>query len=183
MQTQSETSLPLIDELVRCYYGAVVRLAQAILNGSADEAEDAAQEVFIAAARGLDSYRGEASPKTWLFRIAINHCRRKLQQQRTRLALVNALGSALRLFGHEQSPEERAEVSERDRSLWAAVDALDEKHRLVIILRYVQELPVTEIAQMLEVNEGTVHSRLHYARSQLARQIRPYSEIEEAAWR
>jgi RNA polymerase sigma-70 factor (ECF subfamily) len=81
------------------------------------------------------------------------------------------------------SPEHAVETAERDHDLWAAVDSLDDKHRLVIALRYVHELPVAEIAQVLEINEGTVHSRLHYARRQLARQLRRSLVFEEVSTR
>jgi RNA polymerase sigma-70 factor (ECF subfamily) len=62
---------------------------------------------------------------------------------------------------------------ETQAQLWAAVDDLDEKHRLPVILFYVHELSVPEISVILGVNSGTVHSRLHYARKQLAARIEP----------
>ena len=182
----SESTLPNIETLVHSYYAAVVRLCLSILDdGSAadaqDEAEDAAQETFIAAAKALENFRGEASPKTWLFSIAINTCRGRLRRRKTRRALAQAVEAVQRLFGGIDDPQQHAECAERDRVLWAAVDALDEKHRLVMLLRYVHNLPVSEIAAVLEINEGTVHSRLHYARQQLAGQLKRSAVFEEAA--
>ena len=74
------------------------------------------------------------------------------------------------------SPEEAAAQNEAHRQLWQAVDSLDEKHRLPVILRYVHELTVAEIAASLGTNEGTIHSRLHYARKALLDRLGPGHE-------
>lgn len=193
MQAHEASTLTL-DSLVHSYYPAVVRLALSILaDGSPatlDEAEDAAQETFIAAANALGSFHGGSSLKTWLFAIAINTCRSRLRRRKAQRALAQTLANVQRLFGGTentqcpaQSPERATETAERDRELWNAVDSLDEKHRLVVLLRYVHELPVTEIARALEVNEGTIHSRLHYARQQLARQLRRSLVFQEVGTR
>jgi RNA polymerase sigma-70 factor (ECF subfamily) len=66
-----------------------------------------------------------------------------------------------------KTPERSVLKDEQSRLLWAAIDELDEKHRLPIILRYFHEMPTEEIAKVLEISVGTVHSRLHNARSRL----------------
>jgi RNA polymerase sigma-70 factor (ECF subfamily) len=66
------------------------------------------------------------------------------------------------------------EQSELYKKLEVAVDGLDEKHRLPLILRYVHQLTIPEIAKILELNEGTVHSRLHHAREKLGRHLGRY---------
>ena len=167
-----------IEEWVRCYYAAVVRLACSILDDDC-EAEDAAQETFIAAGEAFAEFRAQASPKTWLFAIAINICRSRLRRQKTRRVLVQALASFQAFFLQADSPEQSVERAERDQQVWAAVDRLPEKHRLVVILHYVHELPLAEIAQVLEISEGTVHSRLHYARQSLAGQLQRLTRAEE----
>jgi RNA polymerase sigma-70 factor, ECF subfamily len=179
-------SPPDIEELVRGYYGAVVRLCRSILDDgacadAADEADDAAQEAFIAAARALPEYRGTASPKTWLFAIAINTCRMRLRRRKARRALASTLAGLQRLFGAAEDLQQQAEFAERDALLWRAVDRLEGKHRIVVVLRYAHELSAGEIAQVLGINEGTVHSRLHYARQQLARQLKDSTAFQEAA--
>lgn len=180
----NESSDLAIDELVRSHYALVERLALSILDdGSSpdlqDEAEDAVQETFIAAANALESFRKEASLKTWLVAIAVNTCRAKLRRRKARRALANTLLALQRVFMPGEGPEQRVERSERETQLWNAVDELDEKHRLVIILRYVHELSAGEIAQVLEITEGTVHSRLHYARRKLADRLRRSAVFEE----
>jgi RNA polymerase sigma-70 factor (ECF subfamily) len=181
MQTNEPSSSNVAD-LVRCYYAAVARLALSILDDG-DEADEAAQETFIAAAKAIDGYRGSASLKTWLFAIAINVCRSQLRRKKAQLALARALAGVQQLFSPIETPEQRTEENERDAALWAAVDRLDEKHRLVVVLRYVHDLTAAEIAQVLAVTEGTVHSRLHYARRKLARQLKQSAVFAEVVQR
>jgi RNA polymerase sigma-70 factor (ECF subfamily) len=72
------------------------------------------------------------------------------------------------LFRSDQTgPESEAIQHEADSALWQAVRALDEKHRIPVILRYYHDLPIDEIAEMLGVPIGTVHSRLNHARERL----------------
>jgi RNA polymerase sigma-70 factor (ECF subfamily) len=159
-----------IDAVVRDYYPHVQRFAHSILNDP-DEAEDAAQEAMIAAVNSLEKFRGESSFKTWLYGITLNICRGHLRKKRTRQTVANALTAFQLVMGHQPTPEESAARNESERELWSAVDSLDEGHRMVVILRYVHELPVREIAEIMRLNEGTVHSRLHYARRTLARKL------------
>jgi RNA polymerase sigma-70 factor, ECF subfamily len=57
--------------------------------------------------------------------------------------------------------------NEKEAAIWQSLNQLDERHRIVVILRYFHELPITEISEILSVNEGTIHSRLHTAREKL----------------
>ncbi len=160
-----------IDSLVHAYYADVLRLCRSILQEPAD-AEDAAQETFIAAASSLQQFRGEAKVKTWLFGIAINICRTLLRKRRRWLSLKQALLSFRRPQTTTRSPEELAVRSEMNRELFKAVDSLPEKHRIAVILYYIHDLSVPEISQLLDTNPGTIHSRLHHARKQLHHLVR-----------
>ncbi|MBI5935297.1 MAG: RNA polymerase sigma factor [Chloroflexi bacterium] len=153
-----------IERLVQTYQRDVYRLAFSILDNP-DEADDATQEAFLSALRALESFRGQASVKTWLFSIAINVCRNRLQRFKRRAKLQQILQS---LFPQESAhPEKEAMQSESDAALWRAVRALDDKHRLPVILRYYHDLPIADIAETLGLPIGTVHSRLNHAREKL----------------
>lgn len=155
-----------IEALMRRHYPAVHRLCASILNDP-DEADDAAQESFIKAARHLESFRWEADMKTWLFRIAVNTSRGWLRKRRVQHGLQNALESLTRLFERPVDPEDSAVEADAHRRLWRAVDDLDESHRLPVLLHYVHDLSAAEIAEVMEIPVGTVYSRLHFARRML----------------
>ena len=168
-----------IEGLLRGHYAYVLRLANSILE-DAQEAEDAAQETFIAANRALSSYRADAQVTTWLTAIAVNVCRGHLRRRKIRLGLQLILGGLQVLAGRPVLPEEAAVQNEADRQLWQAVDSLDEKHRLPIILHYVHDLTAPEIAAALGISQGTVHSRLHYAHQKLSERLGSLNRREES---
>jgi len=155
-----------IEKLVGTYQRDVYRLALSILDDLHD-AEDATQEVFLAALRALDSFHGEASFKTWLFSITINVSRSRWRRRQSRARLQGLLQSLFHLRVPEVLPDEKAEKDESDAALWRAVRALDDKHRVPVVLRYYHDLPVADIAAMLKIPIGTVHSRLNHARERL----------------
>ena len=168
-----------IERLVQTYQGDVYRLALSILDDP-DEADDATQEVFVAALRSIESFRGNASLKTWLFSITINVCRSRLRRDRSRARLRQILQSLFR--GDQAHPERRRRdpesetiQNETDAALWQAVRALDQKHRIPIILRYYHDLPIAEIAETLRIPVGTVHSRLNHARERLRAMLKEES--------
>jgi RNA polymerase sigma-70 factor (ECF subfamily) len=155
-----------IEAMVHAHYDAVHRLARSILDDPA-AADDAAQETFVAAAQGFASFRGDAGMKTWLFAIAINQCRSIMRKQSRRDRLRKLAAPLQGLFGSSPSPEDETARSEEAEALRKAVADLKEQHRLPILLRYVHDMTAAEIAAVLQISEGTVYSRLHYARRQL----------------
>jgi len=164
---QDSTDQPInIEHLVREHYTYIRRLALSILDDP-DEAEDAAQEAFIAANRSLDKFRGDSRPRTWLTAITVNACRGRLRKRKARQGLQNVLQALHLAQSQPASPEEAAIQQDVQRSLRQAVAALDDRHRLPILLRYVHGLSVPEIAASLHTNPGTIYSRLHYARRML----------------
>jgi len=73
---------------------------------------------------------------------------------------------------HKQpSPEDAIIQDEKEAVIWSELNKLDERHRIVMILRYFHELSISEISEILDVNEGTIHSRLHTARERLRSQL------------
>jgi RNA polymerase sigma-70 factor, ECF subfamily len=156
----------LLETLVQEHYASVYRLALSIL-GDADEADDAAQETFIQAGQHLDRYQPGTQIKSWLAAITVNTCRGLLRKRRARQRLEEVLRAVRLISARPRSPEDLAVDVEGDEGLRRAVQGLDEKHRLPVILRYVHGLPVREVAAILNQPEGTIHSRLHYAHEKL----------------
>jgi RNA polymerase sigma-70 factor (ECF subfamily) len=169
-----------VEALVRAHEQAVYRLALSVLDDPS-EADEAAQDSFVAALRALKTYRGEAAFATWLYAITVNVCRARLRRRRAWGRMVDALRAAFRLGGDAPADPEAVVIQhESDADLWNAVAALDEKHRLPVILRYYQGFSTAEIARTLGIGEGTVHSRLFTARERLRAQLKERAEIMRA---
>lgn len=173
-----ETEIITVETLMAAYYPDMLRLAMSILRDM-DDAEDAAQESFIAAASALSSFRADSSPRTWLYSITVHTCLSLLRKRKARQALAHTLRSLQAIVFRSPSVEEQTAQHDQDDCLWAAVNRLDEKHRLPLLLLYMYDLPVLEIAQILGVGEGTVHSRLYYARKKLLKQLEGTSLYSE----
>lgn len=159
----------LTENLVAQYYPYIVRLAHSVLQDAA-EAEDVAQETFVTALVRIEDCDPDANFKAWLSTIAVNKCRDLLRKRKTRQKFANAW-QTVRMLGQSPTPEDIAEQSDTQSELWTAVNSLNDKHRLPILLRYVHNLSIREIAQVLDVKEGTIHSRLHHACKKLAGKI------------
>lgn len=156
-----------IERLVREYETGVFRLALSIV-GDPAEANEVMQETFLSALRALPSYQEKKSLKAWLYTIALNHSRSHLRKRKIIERLQSTLTSIFRIEIEKQdSPEEAMIQNEKEIAIWRSLNQLDDRHRIVVILRYFQELPVSEISEILSVNEGTIHSRLHTARERL----------------
>lgn len=169
-----------IEMLVRQFETSVFRLALSVLDDPM-EATEIAQETFLSAINSLSHYQEKASFKSWLFTITMNLSRSRLRKRKTLDRLRNALAGMLLLETRKtDSPEEAVIQNEKERAAWQALSRLDEKHRLPIILRYFHEMPINEIAQILNVSEGTIHSRLHYAREKLQANLKPLLTGEES---
>ncbi|MBI5950094.1 MAG: RNA polymerase sigma factor [Chloroflexi bacterium] len=156
-----------IERFVSAHKTDVFRLALSIVQ-DVTTANEIAQETFIAALKSLRTYREKSSLKAWLYTIALNTSRSHLRRQRALDKLRTTLTSILRADSQRQStPEDAIIQSEKEKAIWKALNGLDEKHRTVMVLRYFQELTVAEIAEILSISEGTIHSRLHTARDRL----------------
>jgi RNA polymerase sigma-70 factor, ECF subfamily len=160
-----------IQKLVTGHQHIVFRLSLSILDDPA-EADEATQEVMVAALSSLATFRANASLNTWLYRITVNLCRNRLRKRRTKERLIQVIRAVVRLTGESEAhPEEIAIQRESNQSLWQTVDKLGDKHRLPILLHYYHDFSVAEIAQILEIKEGTVLSRLFTARERLRGQL------------
>lgn len=165
-------------ELVERYEAVVAGVAVGML-GPGDDADDVGQETFIRFYRALGSFRGEASLKTYLRRIAMNLSLNALKRRRR-----FALRFLSRDRAREPLPEpavvmdgevERADVQARVR---AAIDRLGPRHRPVVVLRMIDGCSTRETAEVLGLPEGTVLSRLSRGMRQLQDELRPWVEMD-----
>jgi len=174
-----------VEQLVRDYQPQLFRLALSILddgsqNGSAD-AQEATQDALLAALRSLDSYRGEARLSTWLYTITLNLCRNRLRaRQRRERAQVIFKRLITPIEAAPSRPEDVLIQKQANSNLFDIVQSLNEKHRLPVILRYYHNCPVAEIAQILDIPEGTVHSRLNTARKKMRNHLKSEKNKESS---
>ncbi len=158
-------------------YPAAYRTAFLILHDRHD-AEEAVQEAFLRAWRFRDAIPPGAGLQPWLYRVVVNACLSRLRSDRTRKERTAPLdvavtgGAGGRGGAGYGDPETSALArSERDAVL-SALASLPEDLRVVVVLRYFAQLGEREIAQVIRRRPGTVKSRLHEARSRLARDPR-----------
>lgn len=142
--------------------------------GDYEDALDLTQETFICAYRHIGKFRHESSISTWLYRIAINLCKRDYKKQKRRNSIVtDSLDDpkisrvATNQSSETISADEVIEVSEQEDIIRHEIYALPKKHRTVIVLKYLQDLSYEEIADIIGCNIGTVKSRLSRAKEKL----------------
>lgn len=162
-------------ELVQRHAELAFRTAY-LVTGSAADAEDAAQEAFIAAHRALPRFRPGAPLRPWLLRIVANTARNRRRAAGRRAELAPRLAESLRLVDAAPSPERQAEAAEERAALLRAVTSLQTPDRDVIACRYFLDLSVAETAAVLGCAEGTVKSRLSRALERLRRALAPGAE-------
>jgi RNA polymerase sigma-70 factor (ECF subfamily) len=148
-----------------------------------EEARDLTQETFLQAFRHLASFRGDADLRTWLYRIAVNQARNRWRwwkrRRRDRTVSLDAPASesmdaplSAGLAGDEGlDPERQALARERELALHAALKSLSRPYREVIVLRDIEGLSYEEVASTLDLNVGTVKSRLNRGRTELRRRL------------
>jgi RNA polymerase sigma-70 factor (ECF subfamily) len=157
------------EELVIAHQHRVFGVALRML-GSRAEAEEAAQEVFLRAHQAIAGFRGDAKLSTWLYAITSRLCLNRLASGERRL-LREGEETLARLPSGHASPADELERSERDAALHRAIAELSDERRMVIVLRDLEGLPYEEIAAALDLELGTVRSRLHRARMDLKEKL------------
>ncbi len=154
------------DVLFYRYRDGIYRLSLAITK-DAHAAEEIVVDTFARAYRALGRLEPDDTLRPWLYRVAINES----YDRRPRATSSSLDDGAEEIAASEdRSPAAIAERAEARRVVLAAVDRLDEKHRSVVVLHYLSELALAEVAVVVGVPVGTVKSRLHYA----LRRLRTY---------
>ena len=158
------------DELVRRHHDEIAQLVYRLLAWD-NEAEDVVQEVFLAAWRALPRFRGEASLSTWLRRIAVNKCRAWKRRWHVR----NQWWRHARQTHAEPLLPSADDVQldgEKFEQVRAAVRALPHRDREVIVLHYLEQKAINQVATELGLRRNTVEVRLHRARARRSRYSR-----------
>lgn len=185
MMTNTETEHALVSsaqegdrqafgELVSLYRQGVINVVYRICGDEA-LAEDIAQEAFIRAWQKLPSYQPRASFRSWVYRIATNAVLDELRRQKE---TINVDG--LQVADPAQSIEERLIHQQEVERVQAAILALPEASRAVLVLREFEGLSYQEIADALDIPKGTVMSRLNYARKSMRSALAEFAALDQA---
>lgn len=170
MESARQGDQEAFERLVRAYEKRVFALTLRMC-GNAEDAAEAAQEAFLAVWQGLKFFRGEASFSTWLYRLASNACVDLLRREgRHRAAAGPSLNDEeldLAAADPAPTPQEAAERAELRQQIEAELQQLSLEYRQVLVLREMHQLSYEEIGQTLNLDPGTVKSRISRGRKRL----------------
>ncbi|MFZ3590288.1 RNA polymerase sigma factor SigW [Bacillus sp. DJP31] len=164
-------------EIVELYKDKVYQLCYRML-GNSHEAEDIAQEAFIRAYINIESFHIDKKFSTWLYRIATNLAIDRIRKKKPDYYLDAEVTGTEGLTMYSQVaadvplPEEEVESLELQQSVQIQILRLPEKYRAVIVLKYIEELSLKEISEVLGLPISTIKTRIHRGREALRKQLR-----------
>jgi RNA polymerase sigma-70 factor (ECF subfamily) len=173
---RTASELDDLESLVRTYRPRLLRFV-AFSVGDADLAESITQDCFLKAYNARDRFRGDCSVSTWLTSIAVNLIRdqQRLQKFRfwrqARATAIDITDAANFLPSHESSPESRLLVKEKAAQVYAALQNLSPNQRTVFLMRFSEELELSEIATITNIPVNTVKTHLHRALKSVRNQV------------
>lgn len=180
-QGDEESFAALVEQNQGRIYNLALRMT-----GNPDDALELCQEAFLNAWKGLGKFQGDSSFATWLYRLTSNVCIDFLRKEKRRAALSMTVSlddeeeaRQAELPDERFSPHVEAERRERRETLRAGLSTLSEEHRKVLILRELEGLSYSEIAQVLGLEEGTVKSRIARARLALRNYLKKQGNFFE----
>ncbi|MBM7621591.1 RNA polymerase sigma-70 factor (ECF subfamily) [Bacillus tianshenii] len=164
-------------EIVEIFKDKIFQLVYR-MTGNAHEAEDVAQEAFIRAYININSYDTNRKFSTWLYRIATNLTIDRIRKKKpdyyldAEVAGTDGLTMYSQVAADIALPEEEVESMELQGEIQKQILKLPDKYRSVIVLKYIDELSLIEISEILEIPVGTVKTRIHRGREALRQQLR-----------
>jgi RNA polymerase sigma-70 factor, ECF subfamily len=196
MTTSDETLIQLVlDGDARAFEDLVERYQQKVFNiafrmsGNQEDALDLSQESFLRAYRALHHFKGQSAFSTWLFRIVNNTCIDALRKRKRQPLVVMSTDASIETEEGEyqiefpapesESPEEQTLSKELREQVQLALSRLSEEHRLALVLRDIEGYSYEEIAEILDLNIGTVKSRINRARLAIREQIGSMEQLRE----
>ena len=163
-------------ELVSRYESKVFSLALKMLRNPED-AEDVLQDTFLRAYRGIKSFHGASTFSTWIYRITANSALMRLRKKQLPIVSIEdqeEKETPVNVVDWTPGPVEQLLSSELQQVMGEAIEALPPEFRQVFILRDVEELSNTEVAEILDLSVAAVKSRLHRARLKVRNRLAPY---------
>ncbi len=163
------------DRLIAEYADRVYSVALRITGSSAD-ADDVLQDTFLRAFEQQSSFRGESSWATWLYRIAVNTSLQLLRARRPSEPLEDTAGEVIQVGDWAQDVARQVELGELRDVLEQGLIQLPSEYRTAVVLRDVEGLTTAEVAQVLQISEAAIKSRLHRGRVLLRQYLADFFE-------
>lgn len=163
------TQVHIMDDIMQEYGQDLLQLVYAYVKNQA-MAEDLTQEIFVKCYQALPTYKGKSTIKTWLWRIAINHCKDYLKSWYNQKVLART-DELFSLQESKENVEQTVIQQDEDARLAENVMQLPVLYREVIYLFYFEMLAIKEIAQVLEINSNTVKTRLRKGKALLKERL------------
>ena len=175
-----EGDVAAYDNLVKKYRVSLISIIYN-MTGNKEDASDLTQEVFIKAFQSIKSFQAKSSFFTWIYRIAINKTINFIKKSRKQRFInyetinENLIRSdIIEFLTSKNKTEKRVLIAELQEKLNDALQKLSPKHRMVVILYEVEGMSHKEISQIMRSSQGTVRSRLYYAKKELQKYLRGY---------
>jgi RNA polymerase sigma-70 factor (ECF subfamily) len=168
-------------QLVARYADHIFNLAYRMV-GNRTDAEDVAQETFIAAFKALPSFRADAKFSTWLYRIAANKCTDWLRVRQAKTAPSEREEEALDRAVESSTPERLLSQRQVAEHLERAIERLPPLYREAFVLKHVEGLSYAEMREILGVSTDTLKMRVYKGRLQLSRELTEWNDAQDAAW-
>lgn len=163
-------------EIVELYQDKLYRVCYRML-GNKHEAEDIAQEAFVRAFINIHTFDINRKFSTWLYRIGTNLCIDRIRKKKpdyyldADIAGTDGLNMYSQIASTTELPEEEVVKMEMQERVQYEITRLPDKYRAVIILKYMEDLPLQEISEILDMPLGTVKTRIHRGREALRKQL------------
>lgn len=166
----------LIDRYKARIYHTTLRIL-----GNREDAEEAAQDTFVRAYRGLEHFREDSTFSTWIYRICVNTCL-NLLESRKRFKAQDIDSTPIEELPYIESPESHFGEEDLQSRVFSSMKNLPEKYRTVLVLYHMQHLAYQEIAEIMQMPLGSVKTHLFRARAMLREQVlREFSREELVA--
>ena len=176
MKLLSKGNQKAFDEIYLRYSDVLFGYFMKMLARDKEKCEDMVHDLFAKIIRKPDYFNVNRSFRTWVFSVACNMCKNEYKRISVRKHVSNDFEPTKSLQA-ESDTLKKVHESTFSESFYKALNALDEKHKNVFALRHFEGLSMKEIAETLEINEGTVKSRLFYATKTLAKELKEFNPI------
>lgn len=163
-------------EIVGLYKDKIFHLAYRMLNNR-HEAEDIVQETFLRVYKSLDRYDENQKFSTWIYRIGTNLCIDRLRKRKPSYSLDADMNDQEGMDGYsmipsdDRTPESEMLISETQRIIHQAIESLPAKYKTIMILRYIQDMSLQEISDVLDLPVTTIKTRVHRGREYLRKKL------------